>query len=359
MSDASTIRHVLVTGNLGYIGTVLTPALAGKGYTVTGLDTEYFDETCQLYPAATDVVRQLRKDVRDVEPGDFEGVDAVIHLAALSNDPLGEFDPAVTEAVNFGGAMRVADCARMAGVKRFVYASSQSMYGVADVDAELDEDDSAKNPVTAYAKTKWRAECELRDMVDGGFLTTFFRPSTVFGAGPRLRCDIVFNNLTACAYTTGRVEILSDGTPWRPVVHVRDVCSAFMAGLTAPREIIAGRAFNVGIKNGNYTVRDLAEAAQRAVPGSELVITGEHGADSRTYRVGFSRILTELRDHFRPEWDLDRGGRELVDMFRLVGLTEQDFRGERCIRLQRLKNLVESGRLDGDLRWTGGDHAES
>ncbi|CCH49311.1 NAD-dependent epimerase/dehydratase family protein [Pseudodesulfovibrio piezophilus] len=350
MTTTNDIKTVLVTGNLGYIGTVLTPILSDLGYTVHGLDTEFYDETCQLYPFASGVDKQVRKDVRDVEPADFEGVDAVIHLASLSNDPLGEFDPSITEAINYTATMRVADCARTAGASRFVYASSQSMYGVSDTSVELDEDDSEKNPVTAYAKTKWRAECELRDMVDDRFLTTFFRPSTVFGASPRLRCDIVFNNLVACAHTTNRVEIMSDGTPWRPVIHIRDVCSAFISGLTAPRETVAGRAFNVGIENGNFTVRDLAEAAQRAVPGSDLVFTGEH-VDSRTYRVGFNRILTELKGHFMPEWGLDRGGQELVELFKRVSLTEEDFRGEKCIRLMRLKNLISQGQLDSNLRW--------
>jgi len=176
------------------------------------------------------------------------------------------------------------------GVHRLIYTSSQSMYGISNVDAELDEDNSEKNPITAYARTKWEAECRLKERQTQEFTVVCLRPSTVFGASPRLRCDIVFNNLVACAYTTGRIEIKSDGTPWRPVVHVRDLCSAFIAGLKAPRDLVAGRSYNVGIPNGNYTVRDLAEAAQRAVPGSELTFTREHGQDVRTYRVNFNRI---------------------------------------------------------------------
>ena len=185
-----------------------------------------------------------------------------------------------------------------------------------DTDIELEEDNSEKNAITAYARTKWEAECELKEMNDDNFTVVCFRPSTVFGASPRLRCDIVFNNLVACAYTTGKIEIKSDGTPWRPVVHVKDVCAAYIAGLEAPKELVGGRSYNVGIPNGNFTVRDLAEAAQRTVPGSELTFTGEHGKDARTYRVSFSRILTELQDYYQPEWNLDRGGQDLVDLFR-------------------------------------------
>lgn len=224
------------------------------------------------------------------------------------------------------------------------------MYGVSATDEELDEDASEKNPITAYARTKWEAEMAINDLADGDFTVVCMRPSTVFGASPRLRCDIVYNNLVACAFTTGRIEIKSDGTPCRPVVHIRDVCASFMAGLHAPAAVVNGRSYNVGILNGNFTVRQLAEAAQRAVPGSTLTFTGEHGGDSRTYRVSFRRILTELADWYRPEWDLDRGGRELVDFFTRVGFTEADFRGERCVRLERLKRLVAEDRIDSRLR---------
>lgn len=348
-----TISTVLVTGNLGYIGTVLTPILAEAGYTVIGYDTEYYDTNCQLLPADFRLSRQVRKDVRDAEPGDFAGVDAVIHLAGLSNDPLGELAPEITYAINYAGTMRLAEAARQAGVRRFVYASSQSMYGVSDPSLEVAEDDSEKHPVTAYAKTKWMAECDLAALADDRFLVTAFRPSTVFGPSPRLRCDIVYNNLVACAFTTGSIEIKSDGTPWRPIVHIRDVCQAFMAGLAAPREILAGQAFNIGIRGGNYTVRQIAEAAQQAVPQSRLVFTGEHGPDARTYRVCFDKILSRLGEYYRPEGDLPRGGAELVRFYDQVALTEGDFRGERVNRLQRLKTLLAAGRLDDNLRWTG------
>ena len=339
---------VLVTGNLGYIGSVLVPVLQGKNHEVTGLDSGYFKD-CELCPSPSGF-RQIFRDIRDVTPEDVAGHDAIIHLAGLSNDPLGELAPGLTEEINYGGTIRLAEIAKAGGVKRFVYASSQSMYGVSTKDEELDEDLSDKNPLTSYARTKWDAEVKLKEMATDLFLVTAFRPSTVFGVSPRLRCDIVFNNLVACAYTTGKIEIKSDGTPWRPVVHVRDVCSAFIAGLEAPEKLVAGRSFNVGIPNGNFTVRQLAEAAQRSVPGSTLVFTGEHGKDSRTYQVSFRRILSELKDYFRPEWDLDRGAAELVGFFRQVGFTENDFRGSKTIRLKKLNILAENGRLDSSYR---------
>jgi nucleoside-diphosphate-sugar epimerase len=342
--------NILVTGNLGYIGSVLTTHLAEAGHSVAGLDAGFF---CECVVGAPPVdVPQVVKDIRDIEASDFSGFDGVIHLAALSNDPLGEFDPALTDTINLGGTIRAAELAKQAGVRRFVFASSQSMYGVSATDAELDEDTSDKKPVTAYARTKWEAEQAIMKLASPTFVVVAFRPSTVFGASPRPRSDIVFNNLVGCAFTRGRIEIKSDGTPWRPVVHVRDVCQAFMAGLIAPEAVVQGRAFNVGIPNGNFTVRDLAEAASRAMPDCSLTFTGEHGKDSRSYRVSFRRILTELEPWFRPAWDLDRGGEELVQFFHNTGFTEQDYLGRKTIRLEQLKHLVATGALTSDLRWS-------
>jgi nucleoside-diphosphate-sugar epimerase len=345
----SSLRKILVTGDVGYIGSVLTTMLQDKGYEVVGFDTGYFED-CLLYSVEA-TYQRIRRDIRDTHIDNFKGIDAIIHLAGLSNDPLGEIAPGLTEEINFAATLRLAELARSAGVKRFIYASSQSMYGISNTVSELDEDDSEKNPVTAYARTKWDAELKLKNLITDGFAVVCFRPSTVFGASPRLRCDIVFNNLVACAYTTGRIEIKSDGTPWRPVVHIRDVCNSFIAGIEAPISLVTGRSYNVGIPNGNFTVRDIAEAAQRAVLGSSLVFTGEHEGDSRTYRVGFTRILTELRDYYRPSWDLDRGGKELVDLFRKINLTEDQFRGEKTIRLAKLNHLIKTRKLDDKLRW--------
>lgn len=343
--------NVLVTGNLGYVGSVLVPILKKQGYQVTGLDNGYFVDCLLSSVSPADMPdQQIVKDIRDVSASDLKDIDAIIHLAGLSNDPVGELKPGLTEEINLNGTIKLATLAKEAKVKRFVYASSQSMYGVSDTDAELEEDNSRKNPVTAYARTKWEAELDLMRLNSSDFLVCAFRPSTVFGASPRLRCDIVFNNLVACAYTTNKIEIKSDGSPWRPVVHVRDVCSAFITGLKAPASLISGRAFNVGIANGNYTVRQLAEAAQRAVPGSTLIFTGEHGGDSRTYRVSFNRILSELKDYFVPAWDLDKGAQELIQFFKENNFNESDFRGWKTTRLMQLNRLKEENKLDSNLR---------
>jgi nucleoside-diphosphate-sugar epimerase len=347
---ATDIRTVLVTGDKGYIGSVLTGVLLARGFRVRGLDTGYYADC--LIDAAGSNYESIDRDIRDITAADISGADAVIHLAALSNDPLGELSPRLTEAINLQATIRLALLAREAGVRRFVYSSSQSMYGVANTDTELDEDDSEKNPITAYARTKWEAELALKSLGTAGFAVVCFRPSTVFGASPRLRCDIVFNSMVACAYTTGRVEVKSDGTPWRPVLHVRDACSAFVAGVEAPDDLVAGRSYNVGIADGNYAVRDLAEAAGRAVPGSVITYTGEHGSDARTYRVSFARILSELKGWYCPEWNLDRGGAELVQMFKATGFNEEQFRGRATNRLSQLKHLIEARRLDSDLRWS-------
>ena len=340
---------ILITGDRGYVGSVLAQVLSDRSYNIVGFDTDYYRGT-DLYSVERPY-RQITRDIRSVSPEDVEGVEAVVHLAGLSNDPLGELAPNLTEDINLRGTLQLARLARNAGVKRFVYASSQSMYGISNTDDELDEDDSDKNPLTAYARTKWDAELQLKELANENFTIVCFRPSTVFGASPRLRCDIVFNNLVACAYTTGKIEIKSDGTPWRPVVHVRDVSSAFLAGLEAPKELVAGRSFNVGIPDGNYTVRDLAEAAQKAVPGSLLTFTGEHGSDSRTYKISFKRILNELKDYYKPAWNLERGGSELVALFEKTGFTEDQFRGLVCNRLMSLNHLTQSNQINKDLFW--------
>ena len=231
---------ILVTGNQGYIGSVLVSILQEQCYDVVGYDIGYYAQ-CLLCPSLVNV-QQITKDIRDIVDADLESVEAVIHLAGLSNDPLGELSQKLTEDINLSGTLRLAKIAKRNGVRRFIFASSQSMYGISDTEQDLDEDDSEKKPVTTYARTKWEAECKLKELHSSEFTVVCFRPSTVFGVSPRLRCDIVFNNLVACAYTTGKIEIKSDGTPWRPVVHVRDVCAAFIAGLRAPSNLVARRS---------------------------------------------------------------------------------------------------------------------
>jgi len=341
--------NILVTGNKGYIGSILTQILIEKGYSVRGFDTNYY-EGIEKNKAESEI-NQIFKDIRDVSKDDLKNIDSVIHLAALSNDPLGEFNPKLTYNINFNATIKLAKLAKQAGIKRFIYASSQSMYGISKINNELDEDNSQKNPITAYAKTKWDAECELKKLGSNDFTVVCFRPSTVFGVSPKLRCDSVFNNLVACAYTTGKIEIKSDGTPWRPVVHIRDVCNAFIAGLEAPKELVSKQSFNIGIKNGNYTIKDLAETAQKVVGGCSLVFTGEHGHDSRTYKVSFKKILSVLKDYYKPEWNLISGGKELVEFFKRINFTDEMFRGRLCNRLPQLKYLVDINKLDSNFFW--------
>ena len=336
----------MVTGDRGYIGSVLVPRLVNKGYEVVGLNIGYFDEN-KLDKSFEDY-EKIVCDIRLVEKSNFEGIDTIIHLAGLSNDPLGELTPNITHEINYKATINLAKIAKNSGVSRFVYASSQSMYGISDSQDELDEYKSEKNPVTAYASAKWMAEKELNRMNEESFNVVSFRPSTVFGASPRLRTDIVFNNLVSCAYTTGNIEIKSDGSPWRPVVHIKDVCDAFIAGLEAPSEIISGRAFNVGIKNGNYTVRDIAEAASKAQPGCSLSFTREH-TDPRSYKVSFDRIFKELGDYYKPQWDLDKGGKELIDFFKLINFKEADFRSRFTVRLQQINHLIQNKEIDQQL----------
>lgn len=339
---------ILVTGNQGYIGSVLTELLFSQGHEVIGYDSGYYQD-CALYPDQSKIQKQIHKDIRNISAEDMRGAAAVIHLAALSNDPLGELDPQLTAAINFRATVRLAELAKKNGIVRFVYSSSQSMYGIAAVDQELDEDTSEKKPLTEYARTKWEAELALKKLGASNFTVVCLRPSTVFGASPRLRCDIVFNNLVACAYATGRIEIKSDGMPWRPTIHIQDVSRAFLAALIAPQEIVGNQSFNVG--NGNFRVKELAEAAARAVPGSQIVYTGEHSGDERTYRVSFKKIGQVLKDYYQPHWDLEKGGAELVALFKKVGFTEEQFRGRICNRLKQIKYLKERNRISDQLIW--------
>lgn len=341
--------RILLTGNNGYIGSVLAGELLKKNYEVVGYDVDYFND-CNLDIIDTKYIKHISKDIRNVSYDDLDEIDIVIHLAGLANDPLGDFDPKLTEEINYQSTIKLAEICKKQKVKRFIYASSQSMYGISKLDKELEEENSEKNPVTAYAKTKWEAEKKIKTLNDDNFTVVMFRPSTVFGASPRLRCDIVFNSLIACAFTTGRIEILSDGSPWRPIIHIKDLCNAFISGIEAPSKLVGGEAFNVGIKNGNYTVKELAEAAQRVVPGSELVFLNQH-TDPRTYKVSFNKILTVLKDYFKPEWSLDKGGHELVEYFKKIDFKESDFRNEKVNRLMKLEKLIKEKKINNNLNW--------
>ncbi|HYY76939.1 MAG TPA: SDR family oxidoreductase [Gaiellaceae bacterium] len=338
--------RVLVTGHDGYIGTVLVPLLLHAGYRVTGLDTLLY-EGCELFPPRAEV-EALRLDVRDVAPCDLAGFDAVVHLAALSNDPLGALAPELTREVNFEATVGLACAAKEAGIGRFVFASSCSMYGTGDTDSPVAED-ARLRPLSAYAESKVRAEEALATLADRDFAPVLMRNATAYGASPRMRVDLVLNNLVGWALTTGRIRILSDGTPWRPLVHVEDIARATVAALEAPRELVAAEAFNVGADEENYQVLELAEIVRRAVPGCEIEYAGSGEPDPRSYRVDFGKLRRTF-PALRLAWTAASGAVEMRDALREGGLTRELFEGPRYTRLKHLQVLLADGRLDDRLR---------
>jgi nucleoside-diphosphate-sugar epimerase len=338
--------RVLVTGYHGYIGSITVPVLRAAGHDVTGLDTHLY-AGADLYDGEA-APPTMELDVRDVESRHLEGFDAIVHLAALSNDPLGDFDPELTMAINFEATMRVARAACEAGVRRFVFASSCSMYGAADGGEAVAESAPLK-PLTAYAESKVRAEEALAALAGADFEPVFMRNATAYGASPRLRLDIVLNNLVGWAVTTGAVRILSDGTPWRPIVHVEDIAHATVAMLEAPADVVCGAAFNVGRDDENYQVRELAEIVQREVGDCTVEFGGSRDPDPRSYRVDFGK-LTRTFPELRLAWTAERGAKQLGDAYRAAGMTFADFEGPRFTRLKRLRERIESGDLDVTLR---------
>jgi nucleoside-diphosphate-sugar epimerase len=325
----------------------MVPVLIEKGYEVTGFDVGYYED-CYLTPQKQKLVNQIKKDLRDVTVDDLQNIDCIIHLAGLSNDPLGEFNPTLTDEINYKATMKLAENAKLAGVKRFLYTSSQSVYGISDTSKEADEE-SEKNPLTAYAKTKWLCECELQKLCSDDFVIAYLRPATAYGASPNLRTDIVFNQFVAYAFTNKLIEIKSDGSPWRPMSHIRDITAAFAACVEAPATLINNQAFNVGTANNNYTVRDLATAAQSCVYGTKLTFTGEH-TDPRSYRVSSNKILTVLKDYYKPEWTIEKGGEELMRFYSDINFDKETFGGDKTVRLKCLKRRIEQGSLDNNLR---------
>lgn len=339
--------RVLMTGHDGYIGAVLAPFLVAEGHEVVGLDTRYYRD-CGFGDDAPRIP-VIERDLRDVRASDLEGFDAVMHLAALSNDPVGDLNPECTYDINHHASIRLARAAKQAGVGRFLFSSSCSVYGASSPDDILDEQASF-SPITAYAESKVAVEHDLLELADDKFSPTFLRNATVYGVSPRLRGDIVVNNLVGWAVTTGKVHLKSDGTPWRPLIHVEDVCRAFAAILTAPRDAIHAEAFNVGAQGENYRIRTVAEMVQKAVPGSEVSFAEGAGADPRCYRVDFSKIA-RMVPAFRPTWNVERGINQLRDAYLAVGLTRDDLEGARYSRVKSLLRLLEQGRIDSDLRW--------
>jgi nucleoside-diphosphate-sugar epimerase len=341
--------RVLVTGNKGYIGTVLVPMLLKRGHEVTGLDTDLY-ERC-TFTGVVPEIKSIRKDVRDVQEHDVEGLDAIIHLAGLSNDPLGDYKPELTKHINEKASIRLARVAKRVGVKRFLFASSCSNYGAAGNDFLTEE--AAFNPVTPYGFSKVRVEAALSKMADTDFSPIYLRASTAYGVSPRLRFDLVTNNLTAWAFTTGRVYLKSDGTPWRPIVHIKDISLAYIAALHAPREVIHNEAFNVGTTGENYQMREIAEIVKEVVSGSQVDYATDAGPDKRCYRVDCNKISRRLHE-FKPQWTARRGIEQLYDEYKKVGLTLEEFEGPKYKRIAHVKQLIEEGLLDENLNWTNG-----
>jgi nucleoside-diphosphate-sugar epimerase len=340
------MTRVLLTGHEGYIGSVMGPALVEAGYDVVGLDCGYFRD-CTLVPQRTSVPG-VSKDLRDLDPGDLHGVDAVIHLAALSNDPIGNLNEAWTQEINYQGSLRLAELARAAGVERFLFSSSCIMYGMSE--AAVVDERARLDPTTEYARSKVRAERAISELADDSFSPTFLRNGTVYGLSPRMRFDTVFNDLIGSAVATGRVVVHGDGSPWRPVVHVKDLVRAFTAVLEAPRENIHDEAFNTGADALNHRVRELATIAVGAVPGCKLEVLGEPSADRRTYKADFDKFTRAFPD-FEFGWTPGDGAGELRDALVSIGLTQETFADSRFTRLKWLRHLLETGQVDGSLRW--------
>ncbi len=339
--------NVLVTGHSGYIGAVLVPMLLEAKHEVTGLDTDFF-AGCN-FNGGIAPVPSIHKDIRDVTVADLKGFDAIIHLAALSNDPLSDLNPECTYEINHRASVRLAQLAKTVGVPRFLFSSSCSLYGLASR-ADFLTECAAFNPVTPYGESKVFVERDVSGLADDKFSPTYLRNSTAYGVSPRLRADLVVNNLVGFAYTTGEVLIASDGTPWRPLVHVEDICRAFLAILHARRELVHNQAFNIGRTEENYQIREIAAMVEEIVPGSRVRYAEGGGPDLRCYRVNCDKIARTLPE-FQPRWSVRRGIEQLYSSFKKQSLTLEEFTGSRYIRIKHLRSLLGAARLDPALKW--------
>jgi len=337
---------VIVTGSDGYLGSLLAPCLLNRGHEVVGIDTGFYKEGT-LYRSGPIAPMTLVKDLRHVDASDFKGVDAIVHMAELSNDPAGQLAPKITYEINHLGSVRLAELAKRAGVSRFVYMSSCSVYGVGNSD--FVDEQSPVNPQTAYAVCKTLVERDLVPMADDNFSPTFMRNATAYGASPRMRFDIVLNNLAGLAWTTKEIRLTSDGTPWRPLVHGLDIARAIIAVLDAPRELVHNQIFNVGDTSHNYRVKEIAEIVAETFPGCRLVF-GASGADNRSYRVSFEKIRKGL-PNFKCEWDARRGARQLYDLFRKIDMTAETFQNRTFTRLKQLEYLIRTSQIDDHFFW--------
>ncbi len=338
--------QILVTGHKGYIGTSMVPILVKEGFDVTGLDSDLY-RFCTFGEEPLEIP-EIIKDIRDVEESDLRGFDAIIHLAALSNDPLGNINPDLTYEINYKASVRLAKLAKKAGVKRFLFSSSCSLYGSAG-DQWMTEEASF-NPVTPYGQSKVMTEQEVAPLADEKFSPVYLRNTTAYGVSPRLRFDVVLNNLVAWAHTTQQVYLKSDGTPWRPLVHIEDIAAAFIAVLRAPRELIHNQAFNVGINEENFQIRQLADMVKEVVPRCRIEYAEDAGPDKRSYRVDFSKIKKTLSDYL-PRWTVRSGAEQLYNSYKKYSIILEDFEGPRYKRIDHIKKLINEGYLDRDLRW--------
>jgi nucleoside-diphosphate-sugar epimerase len=340
--------RVLMTGHDGYVGAVMVPVLRQAGHEVVGLDNQYFDgcDFGKYEPG----IKVIKSDIRDLRPEHLKGFEAVVHLAAVSNDPLGNLNPESTYAINHRASMTLAELAKAAGVKRYIYSSSCSVYGAASPEDVLTESASF-SPVTPYAKSKVMVERDLTALGDKNFCPVFMRNATVYGVSPRLRGDLVVNNLAGWALTTGRVFMKSDGTPWRPLLHVEDMSRAFLAALEAPRDAVYNEAFNVGRQGENYRIKQIAEIVQAQVPGSLVEFSADAGPDPRCYRVDFSKIEKTF-PKLGLSWNVEKGVAELLAAYKKLKLTKEDLEGNKYLRIKTIAQHIEAGRLGEDLRWT-------
>jgi nucleoside-diphosphate-sugar epimerase len=340
---------ILVTGDRGYIGSTLVPLLLKKKYQVVGLDTNFFKKN--LDHKASNPYKKITKDIRDIEEKDLKGIDAVIHLGALSNDPMGEINPGLTEKINFNASIRLAKLAKKVGVSRFLFSSSCSIYGIAK-DGIVDEK-SPVNPLTAYAKSKIDLENELVKLADDKFCVGLLRNSTVYGYSPKFRNDLVVNNFVTTAIAFGQIRVMSDGTPWRPLIDVRDLSNAFIAFLEADSEKINGKIINIGFDENNFQVKDLLDEVKKQLPHCDVVYTGEHGKDSRSYKVKFD-LFHSLFPELKQKWTLSKSVKDLITHLKSAKFGKKEFESGKYSRIGVLKRLVEEGKVDKQLRVLGG-----
>jgi nucleoside-diphosphate-sugar epimerase len=341
------VKNILVTGHHGFIGPLLVKQLVEKGYAVKGIDTQYFGADCDFYPEAMEV-EDIRKDMRLLDEANLEGVDAICHLAALSNDIMGDLSESATAAINHQASVRLAQLAKKVGVKKFIFSSSCSLYGIAGNDAVTEEASFA--PMTAYARSKVAVEEEIFPLAEKNYCVTSLRNATAYGVSPKLRVDLVVNNLLGSAFAEGKIKIMSDGTPWRPLIHAEDIARAFVAVIEAPEDDVNRQAFNVGQNEENFRVKEIADVIGKVMPHCEIVFTGEHGADARSYRVSFDKIEKTL-PNFKPAWTLSKGVEQLAENYERYHMDEEKFKGRYFIRLKQLKYLMENREIDNDMYW--------